>query len=166
MQLKNVIFLGFASWALADNDCDGSSDCSTTSVDGIVLTTRATTTDVGVSTSVRPVLTTLSQTTTDVGVATSRKTLSETTDVGTTPTATNTLFGTTTDVNLQSGYAYTTDSSGHTSAVYTGTGSAPPLTSSTASASSGSGTSSGNVVMVHGGLALGAVAIGAIAFVV
>ncbi|KAI5364972.1 hypothetical protein Slin15195_G045100 [Septoria linicola] len=137
MLFKNLSLLGLAALAVAQNDNDNDNDntpqcledgdtdgCSTavatsTELNGIVVTSLATTTDVGESTTLVPVLTQSVDTTTDVGVSTSRNTLTETTDIGTTPT--NTQYATTTDVNLQSGYAYTTDSSGQTIATYTGT---------------------------------------------
>ncbi|CZT21904.1 uncharacterized protein RCC_07771 [Ramularia collo-cygni] len=127
----NIALLGFAAMALANDDPP---DGTSTSINGIVVTSRETTTDVGASTTLVPVFTPVVETTTDVGVSTDRTTLSETTDIGTTPTNTIVQFATTTDVNLQSGYAYTTDDSGMTIATFTGTGTAPSLTSTPAAA--------------------------------
>ena len=86
MQFKNLVFLGLASFAIAqnDSDCDspdssnddGGNNCSTTTdVNGVILTTRVTTSDVGLSTTYVPVTTAEVATTTDVGVSTGRQTL-------------------------------------------------------------------------------------------
>lgn len=167
MQIKELAFLGFAALSLAQNDCDGSSDCSSTSVDGIVLTSRETTTDVGQSTTLVPVVTASVATTTDVGVETNRQTLSETTDVGTTPTNTVVQFATTTDVNLQSGYAYTTDSSGNTIATYTGTDTSQPSTTAVVAAGSSETSSAGAGAMITSGPYLGgAAAMGVLAYLI
>ncbi|KAK4494200.1 hypothetical protein PRZ48_014498 [Zasmidium cellare] len=137
MLFRNSLILGLAAVAIAQNDpqCDSDNDgddddnCSTTTgVDGVVLTTRMTSTDFGVSTTSVPVFTPIVSTTSDVDVNTNRETITETTDIGTTPTNTIVQVATTTDVNLESGYAYSTDDSGHTIAITTGTTMMPSST--------------------------------------
>lgn len=144
MQIKNCLVLGFASYVVAQNgNCDPDNDgnnesCSATrtvtseSTDaaGVVITNIETTTDLGVQTSLVPVFTPVVETTTDVGVSTDLNTISRTTDIGTTPTNTIVQFATTTDIGLQSGYAYTTNSDGESVATYTGTDTNQPLTQS------------------------------------
>jgi hypothetical protein len=140
MQFKitDLLFLSLA--VLAAADCDGD-DCSTTSTTvnaattttdaaGVVITNLASSTDVIKSTSLVPVLTQAVDTTTDVDVNTNRQTISETTDVGTTPTNTIVQVATTTDVGLESGYAYTTNSAGSSIATYTGDDDSAPRTTS------------------------------------
>jgi hypothetical protein len=98
MQFKitDLLFLSLATLAAAD--CDGD-DCSTTTTavnaasttadaNGPVITNLISSTDVIKSSSLVPVLTPDVETTTDVDVNTNRQTISETTDVGTTPTNT------------------------------------------------------------------------------
>jgi hypothetical protein len=155
MQFKNCIVLGFAASVFADcdpNSGDNQTDCSSsggatrtvtsTSTDaaGVVITNLQTTTDIGVSTSLVPVYTPVVDTTTDVGVETNLNTISRTTDIGTTPTNTIVQFATTTDIGLQSGYAYTTNSAGSSVATYTGTDDSQPRTQSiTTTATTGAG---------------------------
>jgi len=157
MQIKNCLVLGFAASVFADcdpNDGSNQTDCSSsgtatrtvtsTSTDaaGVVITNIETTTDIGVSTTLVPVFTPIVETTTDVGVDTDLNTISRTTDIGTTPTNTIVQFATTTDIGLQSGYAYTTNSAGESIATYTGTDTNQPSTQSittTATATTGAG---------------------------
>jgi hypothetical protein len=138
MQFKITDLLLLSLAALAAADCDGD-DCSTTSiavaststdVNGAVITNVVSSTDVIRSSSLVPVLTPDVDTTTGVDVNTNRQTISETTDVGTTPTNTLVQVATTTDIGLESGYAYTTNSAGSTIATYTGDDDSAPRTSS------------------------------------
>jgi hypothetical protein len=148
MQFKITDLLLLSLAALATADCDGD-DCSTTStasstttadVNGAVITNVVSSTDVLKSSSLVPVLTQDVDTTTDVDVNTNRQTLSQTTDVGTTPTNTLVQVATTTDVGLESGYAYTTNSAGSSVATYTGDDdSASRTTSVTESVTSAAG---------------------------
>lgn len=140
MQFKitDLLFLSLATLAAAD--CDGD-DCSTTTTaanaastttdaNGAVITNLVSSTDIIKSSSLVPVLTPDVETTTDVDVNTNRQTLSETTDIGTTPTNTLVQVATTTDVGLESGYAYTTNSAGSSIATYTGDDESAPRTTS------------------------------------
>jgi hypothetical protein len=139
MQFKITDLLLLSLATLAAADCDGD-DCSTTSttvasatstdVAGAVITNLVSSTDVIRSSSLVPVLTQDVDTTTDVDVNTNRQTLSQTTDVGTTPTNTLVQVATTTDIGLESGYAYTTNSAGSSIATYTGDDESAPRTSS------------------------------------
>jgi len=142
MQFKitDLLFLSLA--ALAAADCDGDSCSSstidanaaatttTTDVNGAVITNVVSSTDIDVSSSLVPVLTPDVSTSTDVDVNTNRQTISETSDVGTTPTNTIVQVATTTDIGLESGYAYTTNSAGTTIATYTGDDDSAPRTQS------------------------------------
>lgn len=131
MKFTPLALFGLAAMAFAqdnDNDDDDNDDSTSSSVAGVVYTSLDTTTDVGASTTLVPVVTPVVDTTTDVGVSTDVSVLSRTTDIGTTPTNTIVQFETTTDVGLQSGYAFTTNSAGSTVPTYTGTGTAPSLT--------------------------------------
>jgi len=146
MQIKNCLVLGFAAFVFADcdpdtgdgnpNDCSSSAGATrtvtseSTDVAGVVITNIQTTTDTGLLTSLVPVYTPVVETTTDVGVSTELNTISRTTDIGTTPTNTIVQFATTTDIGLQSGYAYTTNSAGKSIATYTGTDTNQPSTQS------------------------------------
>ena len=140
MQFKitDLLFLSLATLAAAD--CDGD-DCSTTTTaanaastttdaNAAVITNLVSSTDIIKSSSLVPVLAPDVETTTDVDVNTNRQTLSETTDIGTTPTNTLVQVATTTDVGLESGYAYTTNSAGSSIATYTGDDESAPRTSS------------------------------------
>jgi hypothetical protein len=138
MQFKITDLLLLSLATLAAADCDGD-DCSATStavastsidVNGAVITNVVSSTDVIRSSSLVPVLTQDVDTTTDVDVNTNRQTLSQTTDVGTTPTNTLVQVATTTDIGLESGYAYTTNSAGSSIATYTGDDESAPRTSS------------------------------------
>lgn len=157
MQITDLLLLGLAAFVAADCDenDDNSNDCSTSSVvvssttttdvNGAVITELATSTDVEASTSLVPVSTEDASTSTDVDVNTNRMTLSETTDIGTTPTNTIVQVATTTDVNLESGYAYTANSANETIATYTGTDdNAPRTTSIGTSSTSGAAAATGN----------------------
>lgn len=130
MQFKitDLLFLSLA--ALAAADCDGDS-CTTTTTDvnGAVITNVVSNTNIVESTSLVPVLTQDVETNTNVDVNTNRQTISETTDIGTTPTNTVVQVATTTDVNLGEGYAYTTNDAGSTIATYTGEDDNAPRTS-------------------------------------
>ena len=142
MQITDLLLLSLAAFVAADcddnydklTDCGSSSTVvstsTTTDVNGVVLTQLMTSTDVEASTSLVPVSTPEAATSTDVDVNTDRMTLTETTDVGTTPTNTIVQVATTTDVNLESGYAYTTNSAGSTIATYTGSDDSAPRTTS------------------------------------
>jgi hypothetical protein len=145
MQIKNCLVLGFAASVFADCDPNGGenqTDCSSsasatrtvtsesTDAAGVVITNVQTTTDTGLLTSLVPVYTPVVETTTDVAVNTELNTISRTTDIGTTPTNTIVQFATTTDIGLQSGYAYTTNSAGESVATYTGTDTNQPSTQS------------------------------------
>ena len=148
MQFKITDLLLLSLATLAAADCDGD-DCSTTTTaanaastttdaNAAVITNLVSSTDIIKSSSLVPVLTP------DVGccfdVNTNRQTLSETTDIGTTPTNTLVQVATTTDVGLESGYAYTTNSAGSSIATYTGDDeSAPRTTSVVESATSAAG---------------------------
>ncbi|KAM0689623.1 hypothetical protein Q7P36_010494 [Cladosporium allicinum] len=151
MQFKITDLLLLSLATLAAADCDGD-DCSTTTTtaanaastttdaNGAVITNLISSTDIIKSSSLVPVLTPDVETTTDVDVNTNRQTLSETTDIGTTPTNTLIQVATTTDVGLESGYAYTTNSAGSSIATYTGDDeSAPRTTSVVESATSAAG---------------------------
>lgn len=158
MQIADLLILGLAAFVAADcnensgnqNDCSSSSVLVTsttvsaaaastsTDVNGIVITDVNTSTDLEVSTSLVPVLTQDVSTSTDVNVNTSRQTIAETTDIGTTPTNTIVQVATTTDIGLEGGYAYTTNSAGSTIATYTGTDDSQPRTSSIVSSVSSS----------------------------
>lgn len=168
MQITDLLILGLAAFVAADcdenqdnqNDCSSSSSSvvvsstvaasasTTTDVNGVVLTTLISSTDIDRSTSLVPVLTQDVSTSTDVDVNTSRNTIAETTDIGTTPTNTIVQVATTTDVGLEGGYAYTTNSDGSTIATYTGTDDSQPrtssITTSTVAASSTGGAAAGN----------------------
>lgn len=168
MQITDLLILGLAAFVAADCDenDDNSNDCSsssssvvvsttvaasastTTDVNGVVITNLISSTDIDRSTSLVPVLTQDVSTSTDVDVNTSRNTIAETTDIGTTPTNTIVQVATTTDVGLEGGYAYTTNSNGSTIATYTGTDDSQPrtssITTSTVAAGSTGGAAAGN----------------------
>jgi len=190
MQIKNCLVLGFAASVFADcdpNSGDNQTDCSSsasatrtvtsesTDAAGVVITNIQTTTDTGLLTSLVPVYTPVVETTTDVGVNTELNTISRTTDIGTTPTNTIVQFATTTDIGLQSGYAYTTNSAGESIATYTGTDTNQPSTQSitttattgaAAAASSGSSSAkSDSFAMATAIPVIGAAAMAGFAFV-
>jgi len=165
MQIKNCLVLGFAASVFADcdpNDGSNQTDCSSsgtatrtvtsTSTDaaGVVITNIETTTDIGVSTTLVPVFTPIVETTTDVGVDTDLNTISRTTDIGTTPTNTIVQFATTTDIGLQSGYAYTTNSAGESIATYTGTDTNQPSTQSITTTATTAATTAGGAAGASG----------------
>ena len=170
MQFKitDLIVLSFA--ALAAADCDGDS-CDTTSViaaaatstdvNGVVITNVVSSTDVLVSSSLVPVLTQDVDTSTAVDVNTNRQTISETTDIGTTPTNTIVQVGTTTDIGLAGGYAYTTNAAGSTIATYTGDDNNLPRTSALPDTSSEDSFAMATAVPY-----LGAAAMAGLAFIV
>ena len=171
MQFKitDLLFLSLATLAAAD--CDGD-DCSTTTTaanaastttdaNGAVITNLVSSTDIIKSSSLVPVLTPDVETTTDVDVNTNRQTLSETTDIGTTPTNTIVQVGTTTDIGLAGGYAYTTNAAGSTIATYTGDDNNLPRTSALPDTSSEDSFAMATAVPY-----LGAAAMAGLAFIV
>lgn len=117
--------------------------------------------------STRPVVTTETNRNTNVNTETGSSIISFTTDLTTTH---NTVVetGVSTITGLQSGYAFTTDDSGQSSFVYTGTGSAASLTETPVASESAAGSSANgaNGAMVTGAPLLGATIAGIAAFVV
>jgi hypothetical protein len=146
---------------LAAADCDGDSCSTTTDVNGVFITNVISSTDVIKTSSLVPVLTQDVDTSTSVEVDTNRQTISETTDVGTTPTNTVVQVATTTDVGLESGYAYTTNSAGSTIATYTGDDDSAPRTTSI-----GENDDDTSFAMATAVPYLGAVAMAGVAFMV
>jgi hypothetical protein len=146
MKVVDLIMLSLVPFVAAqscDTDNDGDSDdcddgaavtATSTDVDGIVLTSLETSSSTAVSSSLVPVSTFDAASSTIVDVDTSRQTIEETTDIGTTPTNTIVQVATTTDIGLEGGYAYTTNSAGNTIATYTGTDDSQPRTSSISNA--------------------------------
>ena len=172
MQLKtsDLVILSLAAFAAADCDGDSCSTTTSTDVNGVVITSLVSNTNIVMSTSLVPVLTQDVDTSTDVDVNTNRQTISETTDIGTTPTNTIVQVATTTDVNLESGYAYTTDSAGSTIATYTGDDDSAPRTTSigtAADAATGTGTDTeDSFAMATAVPYIGAAAMAGLAFII
>jgi hypothetical protein len=165
MQIKNCLVLGFAASVIADCDPNGGenqTDCSSTgtatltvtstSTDGagVVITNIQTSTDTGLTTSLVPVFTPVVSTTTNVDVDTELNTISRTTDIGTTPTNTIVQVATTTDIGLESGYAFTTNSAGESVATYTGSDTNQPSTQSITTTATTAATSAGGAAGASG----------------
>ncbi|KAK5173309.1 uncharacterized protein LTR77_001990 [Saxophila tyrrhenica] len=144
MYAQYLALLGLGAVALAQED-------SSSGFNGVVLTSRETSLNVDVSTSYVPVTTAVRNTDTDTLVETNRQTIAETTDFGTSATNTIVQVATTSDVNLASGYAYTTGANGQTIATYTGTDRNAPQTTDFSSAGAVSSAAAASSVAVANG---------------